>query len=262
MMLSNYENALSETLDIIQKNPLLHGKIQFIALLGSVDDEEAVSNYSDLDILLILKSDNYGYIELSVLNTLKEISEKITTKYSLELSLLCHTIFDFEEYVDFNYLIHYSWGRVLVGNSDHFKQIFKKIIERKYSDRNRKDLIYYNIIHARFNLLRKYASWNGTTKSDYKKFVTKLTINNILEITDWALVYKNIYSKTKKEICSNFKIQFPDIRHATIPKEALEIRSLWNTYDFSSSQLDIFLEDAIEFVQEIVKYIYEIHKKN
>ncbi|MCK5026852.1 MAG: hypothetical protein KAS07_00385 [Candidatus Pacebacteria bacterium] len=255
------ETILKEISTSCLSNNAIKSNLLFISLLGSTRTHEEVESYSDLDILFILNSNESGAIDQVVLRAFKKMAQDLSKKYSLEISFLTHTIFDFEEYVDFNYLIHYSWGEVLYGDSTEYKVLFQEIIGSKYSDERRRDLIYYNLIHARFNLIRKYVSWNKFNTVDYKKNILKLIIDLIIEICDWSLVYKNIFKETKKEILKEFNSNFK-LKNGHIPQQAYEIRSKWKDLSFEEDTLDKFIEESILFTQELIEMIYEEHTEN
>jgi len=257
-----YKKVFEEVVKLTTRDETIKKYIQFIVLLGSVKYGEEVENYSDLDILFILKSNNFGAIEKKVLDRLKKINEKLSKKNNIEISLLPHTIFDFREYVDFNYLIHYSWGKVVYGDHECFNKLFKEIIKEKYTDQKRKELIYYNLIHARFNLFRKYLSWNENNKDNYSLTILKLFIDNIIEICDWALVFKNIFKKNKKDIANKFIEEYPNIKRRNIILKALEIRYLWNTKKINEDEAFLFFRESLCLVEEIIEVIYEKYKKN
>ncbi|MBI2065533.1 MAG: nucleotidyltransferase domain-containing protein [Candidatus Zambryskibacteria bacterium] len=244
------------------KNKVIKKELLFVSLLGSFQTGEAINSYSDLDILLILKSDKFGVVKNPILYRLKDLSKNISKKYNIEISLLTHTIFDFEQYVDFNYLIHYSWGDVLFGSKASYQKLFTNIINKKYSAKFRKDLMYYNLVHARFNLIRQYVSWNKFNKANYEIVILKLIIDKIIEICDWALVYKNIFKKTKKEVLDEFNKKYDLEKYGHIPEQAYSIRSNWNPNDLNKKEINVFIDESILFVQELVKIIYRDYVKN
>lgn len=244
------------------ENSEIKDELLFISLLGSSQTNEAVEGYSDLDILLVLKSNESGAIKESTLLELKRLSQKVSSDDNIEVSLLTHTVFDFEEYVDIEYLIHYSWGEVLFGSAKEYKKLFDTIVKKKYSEKNRKELTYYNLIHARFNLIRQYVSWNKFNKEKYTQAILKLIIDKIIEICDWALVYRGIFKKTKKEVLEDFNNNFRIEKYSHIPNQAFEIRANWNSYDYTEKELYKFIDESILFVQELVRVVYEEHTKN
>lgn len=243
--------------DVVIKSDLL-----FVALLGSTQTDEAVEGYSDLDVLFILKSDKSGGVNVNILRQLQIISEKLSRDNKVEISLLTHTVFDFEEYVDFEYLTHYSWGKVVFGSKEAYVGLFLPIIKRKLSEKRRRNLIYYNLIHARFNFIRRYVSWNRFNKSEYTKAILKLTIDTVIEMCDWALIYRGIFNRTKLGIINGFANEFRLSVHQDIPSMAYEVRKNWLANKFTESELHNFIDEAVLFIQELVRIIHEEHTSN
>lgn len=255
------KEVFEEVVKLTTSDKTINQYLRHIALLGSVRCDEAIENYSDLDVLFIFDSNKTGVIPINVLEKLKDIGEELSEKSNIEISLLPHTIFDFKEYVDFNYLIHYSWGEVVYGNKGNYKKIFEDIVKTKYSDQKRKDLIYYNLIHARFNLIRKYISWNDSNKKDYIDSILKLFIDNLIEICDWALVYENIFEKNKKDVAKKFIEEYSKLKHNKVINKALEIRSNWDNEDLKMENGE-FLNESIFLIDEIIESVYEKYKEN
>ncbi len=234
----------------------------FGALLGSTQTDEAIEGYSDLDVLFVLKSNKSGAVDASTLFQLKKIAEDVSNKNKVEISLLTHTVFDFEEYVNFEYLIHYSWGEVFFGSEEGYINLFFSIIKKKFSKRKRKETMYYDIIHARFNLVRQYVSWNKFNRKEYPQTILKLIIDTVIEMCDWALIYRGIFKRTKREILEEFTKEFSLGKHGSIPFRAYAIRANWSSYKFIEKELYDFMDEAILFVQELVKIIYEEHVRD
>lgn len=256
------KELIGSILESCLKSKFIINDLLYLAIIGSTRTGEEIESYSDLDILFIFKSSDTGEIRKDIILELKKVSEKLSGQYSIEISFLAHTIFDFEQYVDFNYLIHYSWGDVIYGDAYEFKKIFKNIIDKKYSDKIRKDLIYYNLIHARFNLIRKYISWNKFNKVNYKRDILKLIIDLVIEMCDWALVYRNIFEERKINILKQFNNNFKLKMYNHIPEQAYKIRSNWANYLFEEDELNKFIDDSILFTQELVDLIHKEHVKN
>jgi hypothetical protein len=233
--------------------------IQFLSLLGSYREDEAVSGYSDCDLLFILKSDEYGNISCKTIELLKVISRKLSTKYSVIFSFLTHTEFDLCEYVDIEYLQHYSWGRVLIGSKNQYKKLFDRILSQKdTTDIARKSLMYYNIIHARFNILRKYVSLNRYNSKNAERQISILFVDKLIEIIDWILIYDNNYFETKKEIIKQFAI-----RNRGVSKETLnDILLLRNKLggNVKISELKKFNCSAVKLLKQLTELIIKKHK--
>lgn len=246
------QRIISET----RNNSVLRNNVINIALLGSFQTKEAIENYSDLDILFILKSDRFGKIDQEVITNLKKLTEKLS-KHGIEISFLSHTIFEFQHYVDANYLIHYSWGDVFYGNKKHFIALFNKIIKAKnFNDKNRKHLVKYNIPHARFNLLRKYISWNDFSTTGLRKLL-KLYIDGTIEICGWVLVYKKIFLKSKHEILKRFSSECKDWGNIKLLNEIIEIRTRISNMKINKDGTDLFIQKLIKLIDYCNKKVYE-----
>ncbi len=258
---TKYTKALDFVIKKILGNKRLRARIKYIAVLGSYRECEVIENYSDLDILCIVKSDKYGVIKSVDIELLKKVASQASADFNIKISLLAHTEFDFTEYVDFNYLIHYSWGEVVCGDQKQFASLFKSILDNKnVTKESRRALMYYNIIHARFNLIRKYVSFNQNNTLDYRKDITKLFIDNILEICGWRLVYDDVFLDKKLKIVSIFQKKYKGIKYGFVPRSAYELRKNWNSVDFNSKKIDRFLDDSILFIQSVVEELYERYR--
>lgn len=250
------ELILKEIVSAIKNDSILENNVINAALLGSFRTKEVAEKYSDLDILLILKSNRFGEIDLKVISDLKSLAEKLR-KHGIEISFLSHTIFEFENYVDANYLIHYSWGDVFYGNKKNFSTLFNKIIKTKnFDDRERKQLIKYNIAHARFNLLRKYISWTDFSRDGLKKLL-KLYIDGTIEICDWALVYKNIFLQRKREMLKRFSAEYKDWEDVRLLDEIIGAREGLAGTKIDKRSANAFIQKLIKLIDYCNRKIYE-----
>lgn len=261
---NNFTKALILSVSLCLKDKDIFDHIEYIALLGSVSEKEEIENYSDLDILFIIKSDCYGKIDRNILGKLKKAHAKVSRKYKIQISFLTHTKFEFQNYVDFEYLYHYSLGKVYYGDAEKFKNIFKEIIKNRWSSSTRrKNLIFYNVIHARFNLFRKFVSTNEYNDKNHYKFLLKLFIDKILEIADWCLIYNNLFEENKISIIKAFQDRFPKIRHGQVLDIAYKYRKKWNSLNNEKDKKKIiyFLKIAMIFVDECSEHITKIHTR-
>ncbi len=250
------ELILNKIIFEIKNNLILKQNIISAALLGSFKTKEAIKNYSDLDVLFILKSDRFGEIDSKAVLNLKLLVEKIK-KYGIEISFLSHSIFDFQYYVDVNYLIHYSWGHVFYGNKKQFIQLFNKIIKTKnFSDKNRKKLVRYNISHARFNLIRKYISWTDFSTVGLKKLM-KLYIDGIVEICDWSLIYKNLFLRSKHEILERFLIEYKDWNDDELVNNIILMREKIMEEKYNRKKIDMLIKKFIQLINYCNRKVYE-----
>lgn len=242
------------------KNDLeLLSQVDYLALLGSVASREAISNYSDLDILLVLRSDSTGAVPFKTLAKIRNNVEIVSKRFPVKVSVLSHTTFDFNEYVDIEYLTHYALGRVVIGGEAKFKALFENVIARKGGEKERREAVYKSMMHGRFNLLRKYASWNPINTSDYQSAMVKLMVDGVLEMCDWALNYRGVFELSKKSMVRRFLREYKLPELANIPKETLAIRGTWSKGSVKNVP-DNYLMNAIEFIQNIVRVIHEDYK--
>lgn len=251
---NNIINHLCKYLDISLRKDVL-----FAGLLGSYMNGEEVYAYSDFDILFIIKSNKGGTIKKSTILGLINLSEKLSKKYNIEISFLTHTKFDLKEYVDIEYLTHYSWAKVFIGNQERFNKTFYNIIKNKNSNTSkRKSLIYYNIIHARFNIVRKYISINKFNTKSPEVAKATILIDKIIEMVDWFLIYDGLYATSKKEIIDEFSKVRTNF-DLTILDEILIIRSnMGSPKDIK--KITSFNKRAIDFVNNLTELIIKKHK--
>ena len=247
--------TLNKVLEEIKSDRILVKEIEFVALLGSVAEDEAIKKYSDLDILLLLKTNKYGTIKTTVLLKLKDITAKLSSKYKVKISLLAHTYDDFINYVDIIYLKRYSLGRVIYPkNKLLVKEIHKIIRQKRRKNTNEvKDLVIYNLRHARFNLLRKFVSLNRYNTNNYVRTFGRILIDNIFNICDWCLIYDNIWYKNKKGVVGNIYKEYNKAMFLEPLNEAYDLRKRWN--EISNDKLEKFFVKGIGFVNEIIELI-------
>jgi predicted nucleotidyltransferase len=184
----------------IKNDSELFTSIVSISLLGSAADGENVADWSDLDVLVILKTDTLGNISIGNLNRLQKIVNRASTKYDFPISILCHSLDDFHKYISFEYLKHYSFGLCTYPSSDYLERTINDILsKRDLSDKIRKAYCAYHTRHIRFNLLRKYVSADLSQHKTMLGF-TKLLIDKMIKATDLSLNYINVWPKGKDDI--------------------------------------------------------------
>lgn len=250
-----YKNAIKEVVEKCKNNPLVLSNINFIVLLGSVREKEYVLGYSDLDLLFILKSDISGSIDDNVVSGLKEIAELLTKKYQIKIAFLIHTVYDFNTYVDYEYLRHYSWGKILFGRRSDFNQLFSRLLsQKKLSIYELRRQILINIIHARFNLVRKYVSFNKYNTSNYPKELLKLFIDNIFEISDWRLIAEDLWSISKKDIVRN-SLRNIESEFNDVISSAYLYRKNWNKLNLERLDVDAFFKRSLYFINDCIKQL-------
>lgn len=246
--MNKFLKAYSEIEGEIKADKKLLSNTKVIALLGSTVDEEQSNSWSDLDVLIILKTDKLGSISMSFINRLKKISEKVSKNYSFSISILPHTVDDFTNYVCFEYLRHYSEGMVTYPSAFFLKEMITKLLgKRGITERVRQSYCLYHLRHVRFNFIRKYASVNKYNLDEPSKKACMLLIDKMFKVTDLALNYYDIWPKKKQDILKEAKKNL-GIDTSKL-KKGLEMRAKWT---------EISEGDAKSFLQQGIKYLYEV----
>lgn len=253
--MNEFTKVLDQAVKKIKKDKVVMEQIELIALLGSVAEKEAIANYSDLDILIILKSNKLGSFKKEIIEKLKKIVADLSSNCSIKISFLTHTIDDFKNYVDLEYLTHYSWGEVVFTKNKSLKHEIKKICQKINGDFNEKiqKLMVYNLRHARFNILREYISLNQYNINNYKRVFGRKIIDKVFEISDWALIYSGIWSNNKKEIVQNIESKYGLVLNTKILDKAYNLRKQWN--QLTDKELSRFFPEAIDFMIDIIEII-------
>jgi predicted nucleotidyltransferase len=148
--MNTFEKALKDSVEEIKENKKVIDQVELIALLGSVSEKEAIDNYSDLDILIILKSNELGSFKRELIFELRGMVSDLSNKHKVKISFLTHTFDDFKNYVDLEYLNHYSWGDVIYTSDKSLKEEVEKIINIRggLKDNEIRKLMIYNLRHA------------------------------------------------------------------------------------------------------------------
>ncbi|MFA6390970.1 MAG: hypothetical protein WCX78_04525 [Patescibacteria group bacterium] len=249
-----YIKALEMLRSEVSRDSDLNIYVHLIALLGSVLDEEHIPGYSDLDILLLTDCDKSGNIPFIVITKLKTIAEKTNKEFRIQISLLPHTIDDFKNYVCFEYLTHYSWGKVVYGDQILLSSFIKKVIEdRKIDEEIRQRYCVYHLRHIRFNLIRKYISLNKYQDIDWEKKFGKTLIDGMLEASEWVLNFFDIWPKSKAPLCNMMTEQFSDEFDTEIIHKALKARLNYST--LSSEDIRDFLPGGIAYICNLCEFI-------
>ena len=234
--------------------------IEIIALVGSARTEEAIDGYSDLDILLLIKCNRVGNINFDIINKLKKIAGDLSKLYNVKISLLTHTFNDLQYYVDLEYLIHYSWGRVAYTQGKNLKKEINKILkERNFTEGDLKKLIIYNVRHGRFNIIRKFVSLNEHNTANYHKILGKELIDYIFELCEWALIYKNEWPQTKRSLMKQFIKSHNKVVDVNILKRANFLRNQWPKTD--EKALKYFMPLAMKFIAKVSAFLIKDHIK-
>lgn len=256
--MSEFSKAYSNIESSIKSDKQLLPNVKIIALLGSAAVEEQSGSWSDLDVLVIMKSDRAGNIPIPFLDRLKQISCKVSEKHDFPISLLTHTEDDFSKYVCFEYLIHYSFGHCTYPDTNALKELIKRVLrQRKNSEEIRKNYFLYHLRHTRFNLIRKYVSLNGANLDQSEKDFLKLLIDKMIKVTDLSLNLQNIWPKTKKEILETAKNRLPF--DTKILEEALRIRNDWST--ISGNQIKSFIPMGMGYAFSVFNTLLENNQR-
>lgn len=232
--------------------------ITHIGLVGSVNDDEMVMGWSDLDIMLIMKSDESGNIPTEVLLKLKDIHAKFAYMYpSIEISFLTHTLKDFSHYVAFEYLKNYQYASYSYTNSDIVvKDFIQEVLDsRNINSEIEKRYAVYKFRHMRFNLIRMVASWG--VKKD--RGIAKLIIDRIVESAIFLLGFHSEYYKTKSErlskIISNSSFQEVE----KIYRYANETRSNWS--NVTDQDLGLVMKTGLDYLSHVETFIHNTYSE-
>lgn len=251
MRKNNFNKAYRETEKLIKTDDWLIKRVRVIALLGSASDKEISETWSDLDILLVIKNEPSGNIPFKVYEKTKDIVKKISSKYNFPISILPHTEDDFEKYVCFEYLIHYSMGTCTYTDSGALKRIIGKILRKRGVDEKvRRAYCVYHLRHIRFNLMRKYVLLNEEDKHVIKEF-GRLLIDKMIKVTDLVLNYHNIWAITKKEVYSKAKNHTK--LNTPVLEKALLFRESWATVTYK--EIESFIPTGINYIYEAMDLV-------
>lgn len=254
--MSKYQEAYEKIEKSIKSDKELFRDIKIIALLGSASDKEESEGWSDLDILIVLAANPSGEININKLNKMKTIAEKISSQYVFPISLLPHTENDFKNYVCFEYLRHYSFGKVTYAQDSSLKNVIENILrQRNVSEKERRSYCLYHLRHIRFNYLRKYISLNNFNTKNAEKELSKLLIDKVIKVTDLALNYSGLWPKNKREIIilAEEKLNISN-RQLLVLKKAFSIRKNW--IKTSQKELSAFMPAGTKYLLSITsKYV-------
>lgn len=234
----------------IRDNNILFNNLLKFGLIGSTNDKEFSSEWSDLDFMFILKGDEYGNIDRSVLSELRKINSEISFKYPhIEISFLPHTYNDFEKYVAFEYLNHYKFsGFIIENDSVDFASYIEKVVDdRKISTDTKIRYSVYHLRHFRFNLLRKVVS----TPNDKKAL--KLILDKLIETMILHLTYNGKAVKGKIQRLEEIKKLDVDKKIQNIFEIALEKRKNWKILKIIDGEIEEWLKNFENVINVILK---------
>lgn len=250
--MNKFNEAYQTIESLIRKDEVLFSGIEIIALLGSTADGEESIKWSDLDVLVVLKSSGLGKIDMAHINKLKQITEKVSATYDFSISILPHTKDDFTKYVSFEYLKHYSFGKVTYPKPDALECLIDPILEkRSITEGQRRSYCLYHLRHVRFNFIRKLVSINKHNHPEPSKEIVKLLIDKMIKVTDLSLNYYDIWATTKNGILLSAKKYLEiDTTSLTI---ALQMRSRWN--EVTDTECEQFINKGVEYLLDTIDNI-------
>lgn len=259
MKVNRFTRVYNRIEKAILNNSFLVDNVEVIALLGSISDKEACLGWSDLDILVILKSDDVGNIDKRLLRELKVISEKYSAQHDFPISILSHTIDDFENYVSFEYLKHYSQGWCTYPNENKLENLIIKILgERNLNDEVVKSYCLYHLRHIRFNLLRKYISWNRFNKNHPTLSFGKLLIDKMIKSSDLLLNLNGMWPQNKKAICNAVEKRYSEHLPVYFLRKALKLRCQWA--NISKQCVKSFIPEGLAYIDKVMNFVFSKYK--
>lgn len=244
-----------EAFNFIKENvmgdALLMDNLIDIGTLGSINDNEGVKGWSDLDILMVLKSDELGNIDLDVIQRLREIHNECVTIYSdLDVSLLPHTMYDFEKYVAYEYLRNYQFATIYYSKETvSFRDRLQKIIDdRGVSLEVQKRYAVYRARHLRFNLIRAVASWRGNNKP-----VAKLVIDRLIQSGIYITGFYGEYSQGKVDRLNMIKRLIDDQEIINIFERATNLRFKWS--EINESECKEIIKNGLSDLYKVENFL-------
>ena len=249
------KDIYSKVLEYISDDECVSDEVLKIGLVGSVNDDESVDTWSDLDILFILKCDATGNIKTSTLLRLRELNKKISSIFAdVEISFLTHTYDDLEKYVSFGYLENYKFASFDVDNDFiNFTEYIDQIIEKRgIKNLIRKRYTIYHLRHFRFNLIRKVLLIRDT------KGAIKQIVDKIIETMILVSIYNDENIKGKKDRLSLIRELVDDQDVLSIYEESFKNREQWAEISFVEDDLGIWLDKFIK----IENYLLEKHMED
>lgn len=227
-------------------NAAIREHLAFAGLLGSTAAEEAVEYYSDLDILLVLDTDRTGNIDLKVIRELQTLAETLQPQYpSIQISLLTHSWNDFQNYVNFEYLKHYSCAEI---GFERTKGEFDSRLGKEYerADGKQSDVVIRYCTNQlrmfRFNVLRKCAS------PIEKKSLTKYLIDSLFEVLDFASIAEDQWVDSKHGLIEQIESLYPKI-DSSPARIAYNVRANW---------LASYARDYEQVIAEVPKLVQDL----
>lgn len=237
--------------ELIKQDKTLLNAITHLGTVGSVNDNEAVQGWSDLDIFIITSSDEFGNIPQDIVMRLKKVHNQTSSLFpGVEISFLPHTLYDFKNYVAYEYLKNYQFATIRYKDSpvDVRNYIEDVLNEREVTQEVRKRYAVYRLRHLRFNLIRAVASWKGKDKQ-----IAKLIVDRIIEIQIFICGYNNVFLQHKYERTDELHNLIDDDKVLSIFTRMMKIRARWPT--ITEEQSSKLITEGIESLSIIERYL-------
>ncbi|XOB46466.1 MAG: hypothetical protein ACKKMV_03380 [Candidatus Nealsonbacteria bacterium] len=180
----------------------------------------------------------------------------------MNLSILTFTRDDLETHIDKEFLTHFSFrNTIYAASGETLEKICKDILlKRGCSKKEIRELIIRKSRWVRFNITRKYISKNKYNTKNYVREYGRELVDRIFQISDWCLIYDNIWSKTKKEIKDNIVSRYKTMFDIEKIEQAYKIRKEWN--EINNTSLENYFPAGIEYINQVVAHIIKKHINN
>jgi len=244
------KNIYKQLLNTINDDKDIEGEILKLGIVGSVNDEESVKGWSDLDFLFVIKSDDNGNINTDTLLKLRKINNKLSFKYpDIEISFLTHTYDDFQKYVSFEYLENYKYASFGIENDDiNFVEYIEDIVNgRALTSEIRKRYSIYHLRHYRFNLIRKVVSGSNN------KIALKMITDKLIETMLLYGIYFDANVKGKDNRKNQLSKLSIDKEIIEIYTEALELRNKWESVESDEEVIKKWLNNFVKIENFLLK---------
>ncbi|HLC85858.1 MAG TPA: NUDIX domain-containing protein [Candidatus Nanoarchaeia archaeon] len=253
-------DSLRKDLETEFNNSKINGVVS-VLVYGSYARGDAVSSWSDMDILIIMAEEN---ISMESFRELKRINVSLSRKYkNIPLTFRMHSVDELPEYKRFESsicsysLFSYFKDCIVIYGLD-VRQDIKNIIEKIGIDMVIGDL-RSKIISSRHesrslitssNEIKPFTqSFHVDVKTlDHKRYKLSRFIDLVLECAMCCNIIKGAFPTKKNEIAKKFKEIFPDFKYYELPMKYCKIRNQWN------SKLDIsedLFEDCCDFLEKL-----------
>lgn len=251
-MESEYYTNCKNVFRLIQAE-LLQGveDVLDVGLVGSVNDNECIEGWSDLDVLILLKCDESGSIAPSVLSSLNKLHILFQSKYKwVRISFLPHTKDDFYNYVSVRYLLYYSFCKSRHGL---ISEVCKDVIsKKKLSEDTIRNYVLYHYRHLRFNTIRKVIEFDNHDPAGVKVLVDAIIDASI----DLAYIHGKLTPSKAKRVAICREIGIPE-NIVEILEEAVMTRANW--VGFKATSQNNLYSWILKF-QNFIAYLTGAHR--